>query len=385
MADFSTVVQAIEAGNKTFETISKDYGARLRELEDKAARSTRKIYGSGPREPTDDDAPDTAAYRKAFGLYVKRGDDRELKALAESTNSGADGGYAVPKVIDQQIEALAVAISPIRQIANVVQISTSALHKLVDLRGTASGWVAETAARPATNTPTLTDIVIPANELYANPQATQVMLDDVFFDGEAWIAGELATEFGRAEGAAFVAGDGSNKPLGFLAGTPVATSDATRAFGVLQYIPTTIAADWLTQSATVSPADSIKKLVYALKAQYRANATFVMNSNTLGEIAQFKDQQGRYIYTDSLDSSVPSKLLGYDVLIAEDMPTKAANAFSVAFGDFKRGYTVVDRLPMRIIRDPFSAKPYIGYCSVKRVGGAIINSEAIKLLKFAVA
>jgi len=306
---------------------------------------------------------------------------RESKALASTTSSGADGGYAVPKVIDSTIENLVMNISPIRAEANVVQIGTNDYHKLVNLKGMASGWVAETSARPATNTPTLTDIAIKAQELYANPQATQVMMDDVFFDAEQWISEELAEEFARAEGAAFVAGDGVNKPFGILSGTPVATADGARAFGTLQYVPTGVAANW----AATNPADILFTLAGSLKARYRENAKVLLNKAILFDLSAFKDSSGRYIYNPISAPGVLPNILGYPVIEAEDMPAKAANAIALAFGDFKRGYTIVDRKGMTMLRDPYSNKPYVGFYTVKRVGGAIVNSEAIKLVKFAVS
>lgn len=368
-----------------------EFHTNFKAIEDAVAKLSRKdVSGEG-------DAAEKAAekeYRMGFKQYMRgklskeklhdleqKSMTPEQKALAESTNSGADGGYAVPKVIDSMIESLVVNISPMRQIANVVQIGTNALHKLVNLKGMASGWVAETAARPATNTPALIDVVIPVSELYANPQATQVMMDDVFFDAEAWIAEEVSQEFNRAEGAAFVAGDGSNKPLGLLAGTPVATADGARAFGVLQYVPTGVAGGW----AASNPADIVFSIAGSVKAPYRANARFLLNKSVLFDLSSFKDSGGRYIFAPIQSPTIPASLLGFPITEAEDMPSKAANAFAVAFGDFKRGYTIVDRKGMVTIRDPYSNKPYVGFYTVKRVGGAVVNSEAVKLIKFSVS
>lgn len=322
-------------------------------------------------------------HKKAFDGYFRKGIEFdhgiEQKALASTTNSGADGGYAVPKVIDTMIEELLVNVSPMRQIADVVQVSTQDFHKIVNKRGTASGWVGETDARGSTATPQIADIAPTMGELYANPQATQRMLDDVFFNAEQWLADNVALEFARAEGAAFISGDGSNKPTGFLAGTINATGDASRAFGALQYIPTGAAGDF----AASNKADFLYTLVGSLKAGYRQNASFVLPKATLFEIASFKDANGRYLFDFSTVPGKPSSLLGYSVVEAEDMPAKAANAYGIAFGDFKRGYLIVDRVGVRVVRDPFSNKPYIGFYTTKRVGGAVVNSEAIKVAKFA--
>jgi HK97 family phage major capsid protein len=287
----------------------------------------------------------------------------------------------MPKVIDAMIESMVVNISPIRQISNVIEISTADYHKLVNLRGTASGWAGETASRTATGTPSLADVKIAPSDLYAYPQATQQMLDDVQFNAEQWLADQIATEFARNEGAAFVSGTGTNQPTGFLNGTPVATADATRTFGTLQYIPTGVAGAWPASN----PADFLLAMVFSLKAQYRANASWVMNKATLSAITGFKDTSGRYILTPMNQPGVPPMVFGFPVIEAEDMPTVAANSFSVAFGDFKRGYQIVDRGTTRILRDAFSNKPYVGFYACKRIGGAVVNSEAIKLAKFSVS
>lgn len=327
--------------------------------------------------------PAQAEHKSAFGAYVRKGTDFdhsiEAKALATGTNSGADGGYAVPKVIDSMIENFMVNVSPIRAIADVQQISTPDYHRIVNIRGTASGWVGETDARTATNTPQIKDVVPTMGDLYANPQATQRMLDDVFFNAEQWLAENVALEFARAEGAAFITGDGSNKPTGFLAGTINTTDDATRVFGAVQYVASGAAGDF----ASSNKADVLFSLVGKLKAAYRQNASFVLPKATLFEIASFKDSNGRYLFDFSTVPGKPNSLLGYNVVEAEDMPAKAANAYGIAFGDFKRAYLIVDRIGTRVVRDPFSNKPYVGFYTVKRVGGALVNSEAIKVVKFA--
>lgn len=408
--DLSTVLAAIEGSNKAFEefkTINdkrlalvekgaggagdlkesmekafKDMADQKAVIESIEAKMKRPNFGG---EKTDaDQAADE--HKQAFSGYLRKGKDTgladlEAKALGWSTNSGADGGYAVPKVIDGLIENLMINISPIRSIAGVVQISTTDYHKLVNLRGTASGWVGETAARPATTSPTLADIKPAMGELYANVQATQQMLDDVFFNAEQWVADEVATEFARAEGAGFVSGSGTNQPTGFLTPTYVSTDDASRTFGQLQYVPTGVAGGW----AASNPTDILFTLVSKMKAAYRDGASFVTNKALLFELAAFKDTGGRYIFNPVTAPGVPQTLLNYPVVEAEDMPAKAANALSLAFGNFKHGYLIVDRIGTRLIRDPFSNKPYIGFYVTKRVGGAVVNSEAIKAVKFAVS
>lgn len=407
MSDLSEIQRAIEASNKAFEEFKsindkrlgliekgnggadelkenmekafKDMAEQKALLETLEAKFNRPNFGKDGK-PVDQNEVD---HKAAFNSFVRKGKDTglsdlEQKALGWSTNAGADGGYAVPKVIDSSIESQLINISPMRQLANVVQISTTDYHKLVNLRGTASGWVGETAARPATTTPTLFDIKPTMGELYANPQATQQMLDDVFFNVEQWLADEIATEFARAEGAAFIVGGGTNMPTGFLNGTPAATDDGVRANMTLQYVPTGVAGNW----AASNPADSLISLVSKMKAGYRQGSSWLMSKQVLFQIAAFKDQYGRYIFNPISAPDVPASILGYPVFEAEDMPGIAANSLSVAFGNFKHGYQIVDRMGTRVVRDPFSNKPYIGFYTTKRVGGAVINSEAIKLLKF---
>ena len=342
------------------------------------AKMSRPGFGGNA---TEKDAAQ-AEHKSAFDAYIRKGVEYdkslEVKALAVSTNSGADGGYAVPKTIDALIDSLIVNISPIRSLASVQQISTPDFHKLVNTRGTASGWVGETAARPATNTPQLVDIKPTMGELYANAQASQQMLDDVFFNAEQWLADNVATEFARAEGAAFITGSGTNQPTGFLSGTINATDDATRAFGAIQYVPTGVAGDF----AASNKADVLFTLISKLKAGYRNGASFVMPKATLFELSALKDTNGRYLFDFSTVPGKQNTLLGYSVTEAEDMPAKAANAYSIAFGNFKEAYLIVDRIGTRVVRDPFSNKPYIGYYTTKRLGGALINSEALKVVKF---
>lgn len=325
------------------------------------------------------------AHKSAFfDKFVRKGDEaglRELQQKAVSVGVPADGGYALPEQIDRTIEKLARDYSAIRSIANVVQVGTSDYKKLVNLNGIASGWVGETAARPATNTSQLAEVAPPMGELYANPQVTQQALDDLFFNVESEIAMQLAEEFAVAEGAAFVSGNGTNKPKGFLAYTTAATADASRAFGTIEHVATGVAGDF----AASNKADVLYDVIGKLKAAYRANSRWVMNKAIMFEVLKLKDSTGQYLWQPSLQEGFPIRLLGFGVVEAEDMPAKAASSLSIAFGDFKRGYTVVDRMGTRMLRDPYTNKPYVGFYTTKRVGGAVVNSEAIKVVKFAVS
>lgn len=309
--------------------------------------------------------------------YLRKGREVELKSFAG--NVPADGGYAVPREIDAVIDATLKSISPIRAVANVVQVGSAGYRKLVTTNGVASGWASEVAARPTTATPTFNEIVPSFGELYANPAATQAMLDDAQFDVEAWLADEIATQFAKAEGTAFVNGDGVDKPKGFLTYTIAATGDATRSFGQLQYVPVGAASDF----PATNPQDKLLDLVHALRAPYRQGAVWVMNSATLAKIRKFKTSDGAFVWQPGLVTGQPDTLLGYPVVESEDMPDIAANTTPIAFGNFKAGYLVAERSETNILRDPYSNKPYVNFYATKRIGGAVSNSEAIKLLKIA--
>jgi len=411
MSDLSEIKGLIEAQNVAFEQFKKtndakieaikaagatgDFEAKLQAIADdmakdreaqKAALAAIEAKANRPRLGADGKPLDEVQeeHKKAFRGYVTKGADfdKSLEAKALNISTGSDGGYAVPKVIDSMIDSLAVNISPIRSIATVQQISTSDFHKLVNVRGTTSGWVGETQSRAATSTPSLVDIAPPMGELYAKPSATQQMLDDAFFNAESWLAGEIATEFSRAEGAAHVSGTGVNQPKGFAAYTTAATADATRAFGTIEHVATGASAAFKTLTSTVNPADDLFTLVSKLKAAYRPGSSWVTNKAVLFTIMAFKDYQGRYVFAPTTAPDVKDTIMGYPVVEAEDIPALAASSLSLWFGNFKAGYLIVDRIGTRVIRDPFSNKPYVDFYVTKRTGGSVLNSEAIKCLKF---
>lgn len=311
--------------------------------------------------------------------YLRKGLEAGLETKAMSGASDGAGGYAVPEEIDQQIERTLAAISPIRAIANVVKVGSAGYRKLVTSGGTPSGWVAETGTRAETDTPDFHEVAPPYGELYANPAASQAMLDDAAFDVEAWLAQEIAAEFARAEGAAFVAGNGTNKPKGFLAAPNSDEADGVRDFGELQFLKTGVSGGF----PAANPQDKLIDLVQALRAPYRQGAVFVMNSATAARIRKFKTTDGAFIWQPGLAAGQPDTLLGYPVIEAEDMPDVAADALSIAFGNFKAGYLIAERGETQILRDPFTNKPFVHFYATRRVGGQVMNSEAIKLLKFA--
>jgi HK97 family phage major capsid protein len=306
--------------------------------------------------------------------YLRAGRTTELKSL--TTTIPADGGYAVPREIDAMIARQLTAISPIRAIAQVVQTGSSGYRKLVSTGGTASGWVSETAARPETETPDFAEINPPTGDLYANPAASQAMLDDAAFDLEGWLANEIAMEFARAEGAAFVNGTGVNMPKGFLKAPVSLIGDGARPFGTVQYIGSGNATTFGEE-----PEGKLIDLVHTLRAGHRQGATWVMNSTTLSAMRKLKTADGAFLWQPGLVEGQPDRLLGYPVVEAEDMPDIAAGAFPIAFGNFRAGYLIAERSATSILRDPFTHKPFVHFYATKRLGGQVLDSAAIKLLK----
>lgn len=313
----------------------------------------------------------------AFGGFLRAGTGLdEVKAFSGVT--GPEGGYAVPREIDAVIDAALKAASPIQSVANVVTVGSNGYRKLVTSGGVASGWASETGDRVETATPVFHEIAPTMGELYANPAASQAMLDDAGFDVEAWLAGEIAMEFAKAEGSAFVGGDGVNKPRGFLSVPTAATGDAVRAFGTLQHLNSGAAGDF-----GPNPQDRLVDLIQTLRAPYRQGAVWMMNSQVLARIRKLKTADGAFLWTPGLAAGQPDTLLGYPVVEAEDMPDIAPNSLSIAFGNFKAGYVIAERGETQILRDPYSNKPFVHFYATKRVGGAVSNSEAIKLMRFA--
>ncbi|MDQ3145058.1 MAG: phage major capsid protein [Pseudomonadota bacterium] len=362
----------------SFEAFGEDEG--LAALKDELALLKRRVEEGAIAQarPALDGVKSVAASAFVEG-YLRKGVESGLEQKAVGSSTDAIGGYAVPREIDEVIDRTLTAISPIRQITNVVKVGSAGYRKLVSTGGTPSGFVGFEAARPETATATFVEIVPASGDLYANPAASQQMLDDAMFDVEAWLANEIATEFARAEGMAFVKGSGVAQPLGFIASPNATTADGVRPFGTLQTIGTGVSAAF----PAANPQDKLLDLVQSLRQPYRQGAVFVMNSATATMIRKFKTSDGAYIWQPGLVSGAASTLLGYPVVEAEDMPDVAANSLSIAFGNFKAGYTVAERAATQILRDPYTHKPYVHFYATKRVGGQVTNSEAIKLLKFA--
>lgn len=320
-----------------------------------------------------------AEHKQAFSGYVRRGDEQTLRNLemkAHSYGAGPDGGYLVPAELETEIGRRLATLSPIRGISTVRQVSSAVLKKPFSVSGPATGWVGETAARPQTNSATLAELQFPTMEIYAMPAATSTLLDDAAVNVEQWIADEVETAFAEQEGQAFVTGDGVNKPRGF---TDYATVDnASWVWGKLGHVSTGVAG----ALPATEPSDKLIELVYALKAGYRQNAHFVMNRKTQALLRKLKDDNGNYLWQPPSSIGEKASLMGFGLVEAEHMPDIATDSVSIAFGDFARGYLVVDRVGVRVLRDPYSAKPYVLFYVTKRVGGGVQDFDAIKLLKF---
>lgn len=366
MSDFKDFSHGINAKFQEQDT-------RMNKLDRKTMTNARPILAASAHE----DAP----HQKAFAAYLRSGDDDGLRGLelegkALGTSVAADGGYLVDPQTADTIKGMLSSTASIRAIANVVNVDATSFDVLVDHTEMGAGWATEAAAVTETGTPQIDRITIPLHELSALPKASQRLLDDSAFDIEGWLAGRIADKFARSEAQAFINGDGIDKPKGLL--TYPSVDNDVWVWGNLGYVVT--GAD-----GAIADGDPIVDLVYALSAEYRANASFVMNSKTAGTIRKLKDNDGRFLWSDGLAAGEPARLMGYPVLIAEDMPDIASDATAIAFGDFGAGYTVAERPDLRVLRDPFSAKPHVLFYATKRVGGAVSDCGAIKLLKFAIS
>ncbi len=377
--------------------------ASLDAMQTKLSRPGLLVGAGGANEQRE--TPEALAYRQTFLHWVRNpsdperrtalqqrakelrrveakafGDDDgfETRATQTVTSTGSAGGFALPEVIEREIQRLSVDISPIRQISTVRTVGSPDYKELFDVNGAAFEWVGETGTRNQTNTPDLAEVAPTFGMASAKPQASEESLDDLFFDVESWLIQSAAEAIAQGEGTAFVAGNGTNRPTGFLAGpAPLATADAARAFGTLQYIPSGQAA------ALPTSADVFFDLVYSLRARYRANARWVTSKLILSAMRKYKDTTNQYLWQPSLVAGQPETFMGYPITEAEDMPVVAANAFPLAFGDFREGYLIADRVGMRMTRDDITSPGFVKFYVRKRVGGRLRNTQAIKLLKIA--
>jgi HK97 family phage major capsid protein len=376
----AAVTGALDAFTKSatsaIDSVRADLAAQARrfdEIEAKANRLALTGGGSGGYRLTEQKA--------ALVEFLKSG-AIPAEAKAHSGTVGQDGGFAVNQTLDSAIQDQLVTISPIRSIARVVSLGAGVGDFSIPIgrRGASSVWVSELTPRPATDTPNLGLIRPPGGEIMALAKVSNWLLNDAAFNLDAWLSSNLLDEFALRENAAFVSGSGVTQPQGFLSGpTPVTTTDATRAFGTLMYVPSGGASGL----AASNPLDAIITLVYSLTSGYRANATFVMNSNTAAAIAKIKTTTGEYIWQPAVAEGQPARILGYPVVIAEEMPDLGSNTFPIAFGDFSRGYVVVDKTGTTFLRDPYTEPGQVRIYAARRTHGAIADSNAIRLFKCA--
>lgn len=364
----------VQEKSKLAESVEKLNG-QLSELEQSKSdleaelKSYRRPGGGAPG------AKEQAEHKTAFGAFMRKGQEdglRDLERKALNTTTDEDGGFAVPEELDRTLIELARETSVMRQECHGITLGGTGYKKLASLGGTTSGWVGESDPRPATGTPKLKEVTPYWGEVYANPQATQGMLDDGFMNVEAWLSGEVNIEFSEKEEAGFSYGDGVKKPKGLFAFATDAKSDAEREFGKLQH---------LLASGTTLNADDLVKLIYTLRKPYRSGARWMMNGLSLMSCRLLKDTEGNYLWRPGLSEGESSILLGYGIAENEEMPDIAAGVQPLAFGNYKRAYTIIDRIGTRVLRDPYTNKPYVGFYTTKRVGGMLENSQAVKMLQ----
>lgn len=323
-----------------------------------------------------------AEHKAAWLKWVRKGDDAglaDIERKAMNVGTPADGGYAVPIQQDRDIMRLLTDLSPMRQVCRVMTVGTEDYRKLVNLGGTASGWVGETDARPATAGPTLAQLKPSFGELYANPEVTQKALDDIFFNVEGELSQDISESFAVLEGKAFLSGTGTNQPVGLLTAKTSAEADSARAFGTVQHIATGVADNFPASDQ----ADVLIDLIYSMKAGYRTGARFMLASTTLAAIRKWKDKDGNYIWQPSIQDGQPGSIFGYGYVTNEDMPAVGAGAIPVVFANFPQAYVIFDRIGIRQLRDPYTNKPFVGFYTTKRVGSMIANTQAVKFLKCA--
>ncbi|MCO6440695.1 MAG: phage major capsid protein [Nitrococcus mobilis] len=397
MPNVNEVIEKLDSEWDDFSRRDRAYKSELEERLSKLECDRDMPMRAGPSGQRV--TPEQQEHLKAFDAWLRnptspntRGYLEQVQQKAVTEGSDPGGGFAVPEQLSRQILQRMRDLSPIRQVARVVQVSSSDYVELVDIGGTSSGWVGEGDSRSETNTPQLAEVRPTFGIVYSRPQASEEALADIMFDVQGWLVDRCSEELAIAESQAFISGDGTKKPTGFLDASPVSTADdgsPARSFGVLQYIPTGVSDGFGTLSTSSPehyPADVLWQTVYALRAGYRSGAVWLMNSSTAGVIRRFKDADGRYIWQDSLIEGQPSMLCGHRVQLAEHMPDIGANAHPVAFGNFRRGYTIADSFGLRItvdsnITEPGQTKFYIR----KRVGGITRDDHAAKVIKVALS
>ncbi len=383
--------QILNEMTTAFSEFKQNHHGQVRELqagldEVNQTLAGMRVGGAGPASGGASER-DRTEVNSALRRLIRDGDEAPLASLQTginaglSTDSAPDGGFTVVPYLSPVMTERLHAISPMRQLARTEVIATDVFEEIADTGEGGAEWVAEREARGDTVSPTLHKLSVPVHEISAMPKITQRLLDDSTFDLATWLTGHISQRFARKEGAAFINGDGVNKPRGILQYDTADTDDDARAWGTIQTTPTGKADGFLAPTTSVSPADALIDLTYTLKPEYRAGASWIMNRKTAAIARKFKDTDGRFLWADSIAAGEPPRLLGFPVALDEEMPDVGAGTTPIAFGDFASGYIIVDRTGLRMLRDPFTDKPNVRFYTTKRVGGAVFNSEAIKLLR----
>lgn len=325
--------------------------------------------------------PQQSEHGKAFNAFIRKGIEADLLSLerkAMSAGSDPEGGYLIPAELSSRIVLRQRDLTPMRQLATVMEISGDALEMLSDRNEAEANWVAETASRSETSTPNLAKVRIPVHEISAQPKASQKLLDDAQINVEEWLALKVADRFARREADAFINGDGIARPRGLLTYAVSASDDDSRAANQIQYVASGTSGGF----ASTNPADKLLDMVYKLKAAYLPRASWLMPRSVSSAIRKLKGGDGNYLWQVSLQAGQPPTLLGFPVFFSEDMPAMGANSLSLAFGDFGEAYTIVDRTGIRLLRDPYTDKPNVKFYTTRRVGGDVVNFDALKLMRF---
>ena len=367
-----------ESGAEAKEKIER-IEAKLTELEN--AKGELEAKFSRPVKSEDRQMAAELEHKSAFETYLRRGDESKINGLSEevkamNTITGEDGGYAVPRQMAAGILKMLDENNPMRGAVSVISVSTEDYTQLVDTGTATSGWVGETSPRPETLAGGLKSISPVFGEIYAFPFATQRALDDISFNVESYISNKIAMDFAVKENAAFTNGDGVRKPKGLFAYDFVASGDDTRDYGKFQFIKSGAASTLGT-----NPADKLIELQDSLRGGYQGSAVWMMNAATLTSIRQLKDSQGNYIWAPGISTTTPNSIFGKPYILNHDMPVVGAGALAVAYGDFKRAYTIVDRVGIRMTRDPYTNKPFVGFYATKRVGSMALDTQAVKAIK----
>lgn len=413
-------IMAKKAEGKSVSDLEEKLGklsAKIDEHETTAKRMAdleTAVKRMGQFARTDGVDPAETIFRKAFRVWAAKGaanstfadsasevlaKDAELKSRyfeahpelkALSVGDDTQGGFFVHADLSGRIVKRIFETSPIRKYASVTSISTDALEGIVDADEASFGWVGETGARGQTANPVLGAWRIPTHEMWAMPATTQKLLDDAQWDPEAWLAAKVSDKFARAENYAFVLGDGVTKPRGFLTVNTILETGSYDSFlkdKKVGFVKTGVNDAFPAVPTTVAPtaqANPIIDLMYSLKTYYReqAGTAFAAHRLTFGAMRKLQDAFGNYLWQPGFNGQ-PSSFFGFPVLEFNDMPKIGdTSKFAIAFGNWREAYQIVDRIGIRILRDPFTAKPYVLFYTTKRTGGDILNYEALKFLSF---